>query len=80
MDLAANSICATSRSSMDPLHRRAVVHHQSRHCRHLVSSEGQKIPHATQLDFPTTNNAAKYEALLLCLRKAKTLRARRLII
>lgn len=38
------------------------------------------MSHAARLDFPTTNNASEYEALLLGLRKAKALGAKRVII
>lgn len=38
------------------------------------------MSHATRLNFPTTNNASEYEALLLGLCKAKTLEAKRIII
>ena len=46
----------------------------------LSSPDGRTISHAARLDFPTTNNASEYEALLLGLRKAKALGAKRLII
>lgn len=33
--------------------------------RHLIGSNGQKIEYALCLQFLTTNNVAKYEALIL---------------
>lgn len=46
----------------------------------LVSPDGQSMLHAARLDFPTTNNASEYEALLLGLHKAKALGAKRKIV
>lgn len=46
----------------------------------LVSPKGQQIPHATHLEFPTTNNVVDYEALLLGLCKAKALWAQRILV
>lgn len=46
----------------------------------LVSPKGQQVQHATRLEFPTTNNAAEYEAQLLDLRKARVLGAHRIIV
>ena len=37
------------------------------------------MSYAARLDFPTTNNALEYEALLLGLCKAKALRAKRIV-
>jgi len=41
---------------------------------------GPKIRYAARLRFPTTNNAAEYEALLLGLRKLRALRVKRCLI
>ena len=38
----------------------------------LQSPEGDIIECAIQLQFPTTNNKAEYEAILMCLDLAKT--------
>ena len=46
----------------------------------IVAPDGRSVSHAARLDFPTTNNASEYEALLLGLRKAKALGAKRVII
>lgn len=46
----------------------------------LVTPDGRSVSHAAFLDFPATNNALEYEALLLDLRKAKTLGAKRVVI
>lgn len=46
----------------------------------MVTPDGQSVSHAARLDFATTNNASKYEALLLGLRKAKTLGAKRIVV
>lgn len=46
----------------------------------LVSPDGRSMSPTVHLDFPTTNNATEYEALLLGLRKAKALGAKRIII
>ena len=46
----------------------------------LVAPDGRSLSYAARLDFPTTNNASEYEALLLGLRKAKTLGAKRMIV
>ncbi|CAN6343250.1 unnamed protein product [Urochloa humidicola] len=46
----------------------------------LTSPSGQRLRYAARLDFPYTNNVAEYEALVLALRKATALGARRLVI
>ena len=46
----------------------------------FVAPDGRTVSHSTRLDFPTTNNALEYEALLLVLRKAKALGAKRILI
>nr|CCI55446.1 PH01B001E05.2 [Phyllostachys edulis] len=46
----------------------------------LVALNEQTVSRATRLDFPTTKNASEYEVLLLGLRKAKALGAKRVII
>lgn len=46
----------------------------------LVAPDGRSMSHAARLDFPATNNASKYEALLLGLRKARALGVRGIIV
>jgi len=46
----------------------------------LISPEGYKIPYAVRFSFPTTNNEAKYKALLAGLRLTKEVRAESLVI
>ena len=46
----------------------------------MVAPDGRTVSHFARLDFPTTNNASEYEALLLGLRKAKALGAKRILI
>jgi ribonuclease HI len=46
----------------------------------LVSPSKVKTCYATRLDFSYTNNIAEYEALLLGLRKLKTMGIRRAIL
>ena len=46
----------------------------------LISPEGETLKYAVRLQFPATNNKAKYEALLTGLSLAKALGAKSLII
>ena len=46
----------------------------------LHSSKGDKIECMVRLDFPTTNNEAEYEALIVGLDLAKAVRAENLVI
>lgn len=46
----------------------------------LISLDGKSVSHASYLEFPTTNNAFEYEALLLGLRRAKALGAKCVIV
>ena len=46
----------------------------------LKPPKGPKLCHAARLEFLTTNNIAKYEAVLLGLRKLKALGVRRCIV
>jgi ribonuclease HI len=46
----------------------------------LTSPDGVPIRYAARLQFNTTNNTAKYEAVFMGLRKAKALGIRRLLI
>ncbi|KAF0930786.1 hypothetical protein E2562_035258 [Oryza meyeriana var. granulata] len=46
----------------------------------ISSPTGQKAVFTTKLEFPTTNNIAKYEAILLALRKARAMGTPRIII
>lgn len=40
----------------------------------------QTLKYSTRLNFPSTNNTAEYEGVLLAMRKSRALGARRLII
>lgn len=46
----------------------------------LRSSKGDILKYAARLQFPTTNNEAKYEALITRLKLAKMLMARRIVL
>ena len=46
----------------------------------VLSSNGSKLFYAARLNFNTTNNAAEYEAVLLGLRKLRSLGARRAVL
>ena len=46
----------------------------------LTPSKGPKLRYAARLEFLTTNNIAKYEAILLGLRKLRALGIRRCIV
>ena len=46
----------------------------------ITSSSGRKLRYSARLDFPTTNNPTEYEGILLGLRQANVLGARRKII
>ena len=46
----------------------------------LTTPAGPKLCYAAQLEFLTTNNVAKYEAMLLGLRKLRALGVRRCIV
>lgn len=46
----------------------------------MAALDGRSMSYAARLDFPTTSNASKYEALLLGLRKAKALGAKCVIV
>lgn len=65
---------------MDNLHRWILVRHEGRRSSHPGCREraGRVARHPPQL--PPTNNATEYEALLLGLRKAKGLGARRITV
>jgi ribonuclease HI len=46
----------------------------------LIPLEGDMLKYAIQIKFPTTNNIAEYEGLVVGLRLAKELGIRRLLI
>ena len=46
----------------------------------LHSLEGDKIECMVHLNFPTTNNEAKYEALIMGLNFAKAAKAEKLVV
>ena len=46
----------------------------------LIPLEGETLKYVVRLQFPATNNEAKYKALLIGLSLAKALRAKSLIV
>lgn len=46
----------------------------------IISPSGMRSAYAVKIDFPSTNNIAEYEAVLLALRKLKAMGARRAVL
>jgi len=46
----------------------------------IISPEGRKIKYSARLEFDSTNNSAEYEAVLLGLRKIRSLGAKKAIL